>query len=58
MADSSNGRDQVACSSWSDGGLTGGKGSYTMQLHAYDPVPSHMQDKLVQEIQRLQEEED
>ena len=27
MADSSNGRDQVACSSWSDGGLTGGKGT-------------------------------
>lgn len=38
--------------------MTGGKGSYTMQLHAYEPVPSHLQDKLVAEIQRVQEDED
>jgi len=38
--------------------MTGGKGVYTMQLHQYDPVPSHMQGKLVAEINRVQEEED
>ncbi|MEE2828990.1 MAG: elongation factor G [Myxococcota bacterium] len=38
--------------------MTGGKGSYTMQIHQYEPVPSHMQAKLVTEIQRLQEDED
>ena len=29
--------------------MTGGKGSYTMKLHGYDPVPSHLQDKVVAE---------
>jgi elongation factor G len=38
--------------------MTGGKGVYTMKLHQYDPVPSHMQAKLVAEINRVQEDED
>ncbi len=38
--------------------MTGGKGSYTMQLASYDPVPSHMQDKLVAEINRVQEDDE
>ena len=33
--------------------MTGGKGSYSMQFHVYDAVPSHMQDKLVKEVNRL-----
>jgi elongation factor G len=32
--------------------MTGGKGSYIMQLHGYEPVPSSMLDKLVQQIRR------
>ncbi len=38
--------------------MTGGKGSYTMEFHGYEPVPSHMQDKLVAEINRLQAGDD
>lgn len=38
--------------------MTGGKGSYTMAYHSYEQVPSHMQDKLVNEIQRLRVEEE
>jgi translation elongation factor EF-G len=33
--------------------MTGGKGAYSMQFHVYNPVPSHMQDKLVKEVNRL-----
>ncbi len=38
--------------------MTGGKGSYTMQLVSYDPVPYAMQDKLVAEIKRLKDEDE
>jgi elongation factor G len=38
--------------------MTGGKGSYTMQLASYDPVPSHMQDGLVAEIKRIQDDDE
>ena len=38
--------------------MTGGKGSYSMEFHGYEQVPTHMQDKVVAEIKRHQEEED
>jgi elongation factor G len=33
--------------------MTGGKGSYTMAFHSYEPVPSMMQDKVVEEVSRI-----
>lgn len=38
--------------------MTGGKGSYTMSFHGYEQVPMHMQDKLVDDIRRLADEEE
>jgi elongation factor G len=38
--------------------MTGGQGSYTMRLKTYEPVPSHLQDKVVAEIKRTQEDDD
>lgn len=38
--------------------MTGGKGSYTMHLDTYEPVPSHMQDKVVEEIKRIQDDDE
>jgi elongation factor G len=38
--------------------ITGGKGSYSMEFHRYEQVPSHMQDKLVVEISRLKAGDD
>jgi len=38
--------------------MTGGKGSYTMKLSTYEPVPAHMQDKVVEEIQRIQDHDE
>jgi elongation factor G len=37
--------------------MTGGKGSFTMHFARYEPVPSHMQDKLVRDLNRLSEDE-
>lgn len=33
--------------------ITGGKGTYTMQLSSYEPVPQGSQDKLVDQVSRL-----
>ena len=39
--------------------MTGGKGSYTMKLQGYEPVPSHLQDKVVADAKaRLQHDEE
>ena len=38
--------------------MSGGKGSYSMEFEVYEPVPSHMQDKVVQEVRRNREEDD
>jgi len=38
--------------------ITGGKGSYTMQLSSYEPVPASMQDKLVAEVSRITASDD
>lgn len=38
--------------------ITGGKGSYTMQLSSYEPVPAGMQDKLVEQVNRIIHAED
>lgn len=32
--------------------MSGGKGSYSMEFEVYEPVPGHMQDKVVQEVRR------
>ncbi len=37
--------------------MTGGKGSYTMQLSSYDPVPAHLQDKVVASINRTTDDD-
>ena len=38
--------------------ITAGKGSYTMQLSSYEPVPASMLDKLVEQVKRLTSSED
>lgn len=38
--------------------MTGGKGSYTMAFHGYEQVPTHLQDKLVDEIRRLADDDE
>ncbi len=38
--------------------MTGGKGSYTMQLSSYEPVPNHMLDSVLKEIRRVQDDDD
>ncbi|TNF37441.1 MAG: elongation factor G [Deltaproteobacteria bacterium] len=38
--------------------ITGGKGSYTMQLSSYEPVPASMQDKIVEQVSRITATED
>jgi len=38
--------------------ITAGKGSYTMQLSSYEPVPASMLDKLVEQVKRITQGED
>jgi len=38
--------------------MSGGKGSYSMEFEVYEPVPAHLQDKVVQEVSRNREEAD
>jgi elongation factor G len=38
--------------------MTGGKGSYIMRLASYEAVPAHMQDKVVADIKRIQDEDE
>ncbi len=37
--------------------MTGGKGSYTMDFHAYERVPSHLQAQVVASVKRIQEDD-
>lgn len=38
--------------------MTGGKGTYSMEFSSYEPVPAHMQDKVVAELNRMRDEDD
>ncbi len=38
--------------------MSGGKGSYSMEFETYEQVPSHMQDKVVEDVKRNREEDD
>jgi len=38
--------------------ITGGKGSYSMVYHQHQAVPGNMQDKLVKDVNRLQQSDD
>ena len=38
--------------------MSGGKGSYSMEFEVYEPVPTHMQGKLVEDVKRNRDEAD
>ena len=36
--------------------MTGGRGSYTMELDHYDEVPAHLTEKIIEETKAAREE--